>query len=210
MKIGTKSVNGYTWPATDIDCASVIFERVNDLIPALAYVKQRKLAIQAGGNTGVWPKFLAREFEQVYTFEPEPNNYHCLAVNCVEPNITIFAAALGAHWRTTVHMEYPEGPRNMGACRVAAHGNIPIVTIDSLRLDYCDFIQLDIEGYEPHAIEGAADTIRKYRPVLMLEDKGLSENYGFPQDWTRTIEDYKIVYKIERDVILVPRELLNA
>jgi FkbM family methyltransferase len=43
------------------------------------------------------------------------------------------------------------------------------VSIDSLKLPKLDFIKLDIEGYEPLAIEGAINTIKKYKPTIALE-----------------------------------------
>lgn len=48
-------------------------------------------------------------------------------------------------------------------------------TIDKLfssklsEVDQCDMIKIDIEGYEQEAIEGAVDTITKYKPLLLLE-----------------------------------------
>jgi len=207
MPIGFKQINGYLWPECDTDCAAVIFDRVADMERAIQHCNYFRVVVQAGGNTGVWPKRLGQRFEAVYTFEPEPDNFYCLVNNCPEENIITIQAALGnEHGR--VGMGYPEGRRNMGACNVKGTGLIPTLRIDDFRFAYCDLIQMDIEGYESHAIAGAQDTIHRCRPVLMIEDKGLSDHYGIPKGWTKTFADehgYTITETIARDVIMVPR-----
>jgi FkbM family methyltransferase len=52
-----------------------------------------------------------------------------------------------------------------------------MVTIDSLRLPKVDFIKLDVEGYEPNAIRGAAETIKKHRPWLWVEYNNCQGSY---------------------------------
>ena len=47
--------------------------------------------------------------------------------------------------------------------------NIETITIDSLDLDGCDFIKIDVEGFEPLVLLGAEETIRKYKPVILFE-----------------------------------------
>lgn len=211
MTPGYKRVNGYLWPASDVDCMAVVFDTTSDLDIALNFVKQRNatirdsVAIQAGGAQGVWANHLCTRFDIIYTFEPEPTNFACLCQNCEALNVIKMHAALGER-RGTIGMEYPEGDRNMGACRIAPNGAIPIMRIDDLCLSRCDFIQLDIEGMEPLAIEGARETIQRCRPVLMIEDKGLSEHYGHPRAWTDKLPGYKVVARPNRDVILVPTD----
>lgn len=41
--------------------------------------------------------------------------------------------------------------------------------VESLGLDRCDFIKLDLEGAEVDAIEGATETLKRYRPNLLIE-----------------------------------------
>lgn len=41
--------------------------------------------------------------------------------------------------------------------------------IDDLGLEECDLIHLDIEGYEEKALEGAIETIKKFKPTIVTE-----------------------------------------
>ena len=71
---------------------------------------------------------------------------------------------------------------------------VSVINIDSLRLDSISCIQLDIEGQELKAIQGAAASIAKHRPLLMTEACNaeirnyLSDlGYSF---WKRADNDY--------------------
>ena len=79
-----------------------------------------------------------------------------------------------------------------------------MLTIDSFCVDNCDFIQLDIEGYEHLALLGAEKTIKKTYPVITLELKGLGSRYGYTdEDTINLLQDwgYEIVGRVNRDVI---------
>ena len=43
------------------------------------------------------------------------------------------------------------------------------MTLDELNLPRVDFIKIDIEGMEMEALAGAQQTIRSYRPILLIE-----------------------------------------
>src|SRR5262249_31324528 len=44
------------------------------------------------------------------------------------------------------------------------------VTVDSLDLPACHLIKIDVEGMEGEVIAGAEQTIRRFRPVLYMEN----------------------------------------
>jgi hypothetical protein len=62
---------------------------------------------------------------------------------------------------------------NFGAVAIDAAGEgriIPLTTIDALALPGCDFLKIDVEGMEREVVEGAADTIRRFRPRIYVEN----------------------------------------
>jgi FkbM family methyltransferase len=148
------------------------------------YVKGREIAVQAGGCLGMYPRLMSDMFDIVYTFEPHPLNFHCLAANCSKDNIIKVQGALGEtagldllmdHNATNVGMHWMmKSPRQRpGEEETGTKYRVAVFTIDSLNLPACDLIQLDVEGYEMSAIQGAIRTITTYRPVIVCE---------FPQD----------------------------
>lgn len=197
--------DGFYWPAGDDHCHKVIHGELGDIAEALAYVTRFDVAVQAGGNVGVWAATLAKHFKTVWTFEPDPDNYACLLEN-VPDNVKYRNVGLGDKSEKVGLRLYPD---NCGAHYVSGPGKIEIVTVDSLDLSACDYLCLDIEGYEPKALHGAKETIAKFRPVIQMEEKGLSEKYygikrGAAERWLEREFGYRIAKRVRKDVILVP------
>lgn len=196
------TVNGMVWPKHDRHCRAVMFGSERDMEPALELVRKREIVVQAGGNCGWWPRELAKTFGLVYTFEPDPVNYHCLSQN-VPANVDHRQAGLG-HQKGEAALVVD--PLNVGAHYVKKGADFPVITVDSLGLEACDYLCLDIEGYEMLALKGAQKTIDKFHPVVQIEDKGLSRKYGFEkgdaEKWLAANYGYVVRHRVKRDVIL--------
>ena len=196
--------DGFWWPADDDWCWRVIHDELPDLDRAVGLAKGWNVAVQAGGNVGVWAQDLAARFASVVTVEPMADNYACLVKN-VSENVSHRCAAFGAA-AGQLSMERIDG--NAGAHYAKAGDGVPVITIDSLNLEACDLICLDIEGYEPFALQGAEQTIRKFRPVIMFEEKGLSERYygvarGTAEQWVLDLGmGYRVRDRVRKDIIL--------
>lgn len=202
---------GYWWPDHEDICWQQILEDFPDVDKAVSYVGKRSVCVQAGGNCGVWAIHLAKTFDVVITVEPDRENYDCLLRNVAEKTdgrkgvIYSFFGALG-EMRGWCGLNRQAG--NCGAHAVSGKGDIPVYVIDELVpcID-CDLIVLDMEGMEPRALMGAKETIRRFRPVIMVEDKGDSPQYGFSHRWSETFPGYRVVERVGRhnDPILVPQ-----
>lgn len=154
-----------------------------DLLEALAYVDRWTVAIDGGANTGAYTRMLANRFERVLSFEPTPDTFAALERNVSEwglrDRVRIYERAL-SNRDEKVALATAPGRRSPSA-RIVGEGTIPTVRIDDLELTDLAFLKLDVEGYEQQALEGAADTIRRYKPLIMFEDKDrLSARYGDP------------------------------
>lgn len=202
---GYRLERGLLWPTDDVGCAKVTFDGVSDLDVAYRHCVGFDVAVQAGGNCGVWPAAMGKVFKTVYTFEPDPVNFRCLCANASAENIFKFNAALG---RTHEMIGLHRRPENVGAHQVDGPGNIPTLRVDDLGLRRCDLIYLDIEGYELRALHGAQATIGLCQPVVVIEDKGCSERYGVQKGeteaWLTERYGYRVAERVNRDVVLVP------
>lgn len=203
---GYRLERGLLWPASDITGAPFLFAQVADIASVYPHCRKFDVAVQAGGNCGLWPKALGEKFAKVYTFEPDPMNFRCLCTNAPAENIFKFNASLGAAHCCTDLVRRPD---NIGAHQIGGKGDIPMLCIDDLSLPACDLIYLDIEGAELNALLGAQQTIIEHSPVIVIEDKDGLENVcgvkkGQAVAWLVHGFEYRVADHIHRDVVLVP------
>ena len=171
------NVTQWYWPAQDKYTYGLIMEDwVKGLRPLLKehFPEVKGTVIQAGGNCGVYPLAYTELFQHVYTFEPDPLNFFCLALNCQLPNITKFNCALGEGPGSVQIKQMALDNRGMNRVEAVDQPGIPTVAIDSFGFSGVKVIQLDLEGYEPPALRGAIKTINKHHPMLILE---CADNY---------------------------------
>lgn len=74
----------------------------------------------------------------------------------------------------------------MKAGRIKGTGNIavPIRTLDSFEIDNVGFIKYDIEGYELKAVRGSEQTIKKFYPVIVVEqNRGNIDTVHLLEQW---------------------------
>jgi len=185
----------YYWPNIDRFSFPQQIVTVKPVITSVnSFVKRKRTVLQAGGNCGIYTREYAQHYENVYTFEPDATNMNCLVLNTSDcNNIIKFQACLGESQGMTaiqnpleimdigsIHVKTPkELHENMLV--VESKANIPILTIDDIAFSTLDLIHLDIEGYELFALKGGSNTIKKYKPVIVLEvcEDGHSEKYGY-------------------------------
>lgn len=208
---GFKRYNGKLWPLRDKELL-LVDDWVKDLEVALKHVKQRRVAFQAGGACGTWPAALAQKFDLVYTMEPDPLNFTCLCSNLnrdAEKVIRLQAAIGREHGLVDVNRtDYPE---NVGAQYVdpSLPGIVPMLRLDDLELQVLDFLALDVEGWEAAALEGGEETIRRCKPVVMIEAKPLKQmsKLGVRAETAGNLLlkwGYKRVDGVHRDVVYAP------
>lgn len=147
-----------------------------ELQPGVRRVHAYRSVVQAGGHIGIFPRELAKLFKQVYTFEPEHENFLCLVHNVSAANVFPMRALLG---ETHSPKELRVGLRNTGGHSVGGAGPVPMFRIDDLGLRDCDAIVLDLEGYEFFALLGAMETIAHSYPLIVVEENKKARGQGF-------------------------------
>jgi FkbM family methyltransferase len=140
------------------------------------------VVVDCGAHIGTHSLFFARQVGRqghVFSFEPQRLLFQHLcgtiALNGLT-NVITFWAALGETPGTLRPPEIdPSKPENLGGR--AMDGDVtpgamqvPVMTLDSMKLPACRLIKIDAEGMERAVIQGAAQTIRKYRPLLYVEN----------------------------------------
>ncbi len=121
----------------------------------------------------------------VHAMEPNPIAFECLKHNTKNlPQVKRYGEAL-THHESTVWIE--PNP-NSGATRITLKQD-PFATsrggepLDRYQLETVHFIKLDLEGFECEALLGAWETIKRCRPVMLIEvNEGALEAAGSSSD----------------------------
>jgi FkbM family methyltransferase len=121
-----------------------------------------------GDHTIAYSKAVG-ENGKVIAFEPNEDAFECLCHNLAPfGNTELFNSCVGdSNLGKMILIKHPE---NIGMTYVKpGKGKHKVVTIDSLELERCDFIKIDVEGFELKVLEGAEQTIKKFRPKMLIE-----------------------------------------
>lgn len=184
FRFSKKHNKDFLWPSDDVWAWKWLNKKDHWDLPVKIskLCKKTDMVIQAGGNAGLYPKLYSSLFSTVITFEPDFRNFFCLCYNVVEPNVFKYQAALG---NSTESINMTVNPlwdtKNIGALRIGGNGKIPQLTIDSFGISP-NLIHLDIEGFEAFALLGAENTIKKHKPLIVLETNDSGNDYGWPQE----------------------------
>jgi len=175
---------------------------------------ERRVAVQAGGNLGLFPKRLSSEFNAVYTFEPEPDNFRKLCANAPERNIIKFQTGLGAFMHYVSMGRFTRERNHEGVAHVSGAGDIPLIPLDMLELKRCDLVYLDLEGYEVEALRGARMTLWRCLPVVVAEFNTTAARYGHTLDQLFDVlkksGNYVPVLKLWTDYVFIPYSRLSV
>ena len=150
----------------------------NKLDIALGFVKNFTTAIDGGANYGIMSYNLNSRFSKIYAFEVDTPVRDCLKKN-VETfeldNVVVCDCGLSDK-EELVALNYLKNTFGTHINKQVAGTHI-CKTLDSVELTDVGFIKLDCEGYEPYILRGAEQTIKKYKPVILMEEKNFSKRY---------------------------------
>ena len=172
-----KHINNFEVPVFEFHCGLSLLPNSakkiicnKDIIDGGAYWGDSALVI-----SGYHPK-------KIYAFEPQPDNYgqlcETVSLNNLNDKVVTVKAGLGKskEFSLLYSNEFTSASNLGGVDAINGGGElvankVEIVTIDDYvtenNLDV-GFIKLDIEGNELPAIQGALQTIKRFRPVLSI------------------------------------------
>lgn len=202
------------WPRGETSCYNWTLNEVDLPDHLMTHVPNKRVMVQAGGNMGWFTKIYAQHFERVYVFEPDNVNFLCLTLNNPERHVMKYQACIG-NSRDLVSVTFREHDRGKNhvaqgsdLAKLEKKGRvpdrIPTLMIDDLNLDDCSYIHLDIEGYEWFALNGAENTIKKYLPVIAVEEAGHGVRYNKPFSEIETYLaqfGYKIIDRYRHEAV---------
>lgn len=151
---------------------------------ALKYIKQWRVCLDIGSNIGQWTRPLAKRFDSVVCFEPNPNFRECFNKNITEDNVLLWPYGLS-------DKEHTASQDFNSTILQNEDGDISCRTLDSFGLTNVDFVKIDVDGFEVPLLQGAEKTLTENNPVINIEmkqgkrpdivsrSKQILENYGY-------------------------------
>jgi FkbM family methyltransferase len=151
-------------------------------------VRPGDVVIDVGAHIGTFDDdALRRGASKCILIEPDPVNVECIRRNfpreIAEGKIVIVPE--GA-WSSRSTLEFSEGVGNSGTGSFVLHEqgarmiSVPVRPLDEmlseLGLGRINYIKMDIEGAEREALKGAAGTLLRWKPVLMLDSYHRSDD----------------------------------
>jgi FkbM family methyltransferase len=166
-------------------------------------VQAGDVVMDGGANVGVFVKdALLRGAATVYAFEPSRENLECLRRNFPEEiaagRVVLVPKGL---WERPTVVRFAVTPENQSANKIVGEQEsipsgagvfeIPVTSIDAFKretgIPRIDYIKLDIEGAERHALDGAFETLKKDKPRLAV-----------------------CMYHLDDDIDVLPEKVRNA
>lgn len=174
-------------------------------------IKDGNVVIDAGANKGIFSIKVAHEFPRakIYAFEPVHETAAVLKKNTAPyPNISCLELGLGDAEISKPMMIGPAGSDGSrmvdsvidmpGSATQKEMRNVSITTIDDFAAKHSipriDFVKMDVEGYEAKILQGAAKTIQKFRPTIVMS---AYHNKHDVQELPRILENIQPGYSIK-------------
>jgi FkbM family methyltransferase len=163
---------------TDDRQSTITDYQKNKLDTALGFVKNFITAIDAGASYGIMSYNLNNKFSKIYSFEVDIPVRECLKKNVEKfqlDNVIVCDCGLSDK-EEVVSLNYFKNTFCTHIDRSLPGTNV-CKTLDSFELTEVGFIKLDCEGYEPYILRGAENTIKQFKPVILMENKNYSKKY---------------------------------
>jgi FkbM family methyltransferase len=194
---------------------------LNKILMIVGALPENCVVVDAGANAGFVSIPIARQIlgrgGTVYAFEVQRMMYYALcgtaALNDLE-NLHVHNWALGATVGALKAGKPDYGtPQDFGMFSLVdqndpgASEQVLVTTVDSLALPRLDFFKIDVEGMEIDVLQGARETVRKWKPWCWVEFWKVDANAIKEQ--FRDL-DYEFYPMDQLNLLCAPRERLSA
>lgn len=148
-----------------------VYPRVEPELAHLAeFMPKGGTALDVGAWYGPWTQRMRNLADQVVAIEP--NEKLALSISNAFPEVQVVRAVASDH-EGSAELFLPENGPAVGTSSLEYGAGrsvtVPRVTIDGLGLSDVRFLKIDVEGHELPALRGAAETIHRDGPVLLVE-----------------------------------------
>jgi FkbM family methyltransferase len=146
-----------------------------EMFVASTFLENHRRFLDIGSNVGIYSYYFAKSMDQIDAFEPLIEASSRLSATNLK-NVSIHNIALSNRCETkTFYIPIANRKLVTGLATLEEKpGNhveriINVTTLDEFKYDDVDLIKIDVEGHEIHVIRGAIHTIKRCKPVIIVE-----------------------------------------
>lgn len=156
--------------------------------------------LDVGANTGKY-SYLLEDIvgpKNLYLFEPLPHLYRQLRRRFRRANVFNYALS-NANGTRDIRVPYIDGTRFDTRATLSSYEepsqtdkdeiSVQLVTLDSIAqkvaFDSIGFVKIDVEGHEHAVLEGATQTITRFRPLLLIEIEARHHTFPITEIFSR-------------------------
>lgn len=150
----------------------------NDILKELQlYIKNNAVILDIGGNIGNHCIYWAinSNAKRVYSFEPIKDTFKILQrnieINNLSNRIKIFNIGLSDRKINGNISFYSYTDIGRTSVKQDPNGSLLLNKLDNIKIeeDAVDFVKIDVEGHELEVLQGARETLLKYKPTIFIE-----------------------------------------
>ena len=136
-------------------------------VASLPFITEKRNAIDVGCRDGEYTRYLHKDFDHVFCFDYRRRKLFHKNVDLSK--VTHFKCALGEEHKIIK----VSGGGSITAKKIPQEHwyDEQLYTIDEFNFLDIDYIKIDVDGYELNVLQGAVNTIKKYNPLLIVEQE---------------------------------------
>jgi len=161
--------------------------------------------IDVGANTGCYTLFMSSFCQAVHSFEPYDKMFDRLREQITLNRLdNVFVHKVGLGDKNAMLDFYAPTDYNAGTGSFISenqknklYGKVKIVKGDEyfvkLGVKKVNIVKIDVEGYEKYVLLGLKDTIKKHRPVVIMEfSRKTAQTFSDFNEFKSLMKDYRI------------------
>lgn len=183
---------------------------------------KNKIFVDVGAHVGLWSMWWEPLMAGVVAFEPISDMRDLFEMNVNMSNVIMCPFALGDETKMLTLDFNPNNTGNTHAMKAGENTANP-VKVKMVRLDdtlpasvtnmgkEVGVLKIDCEGFEEKIVQGGLDTIKAFKPLIIVEQKKGTDYYGFnPEGAADLLKEhgYRTLKVMSGDHIMCHEDLL--
>ena len=136
-------------------------------VPSLRFITSKRNAVDIGCRDGEYTRYLHNNFDHVFCFDYRSRKLFHKNVDL--NRITHFKCGLADQHKK--ELVSGGGSMTTGKIPQEKYYEEQLYTLDEFKFENIDYIKIDVDGFELRVLQGCIETIKKYEPLLIIEQE---------------------------------------